>query len=128
MLAAILLLQAAPAAAGRVVPGRAPGGQASLTATLKQKVLEIPPQSMVQVKLKTKEKLRGRLGQVTDEGFVIKVAQGQKIEDRTVAFSDVKAIKAANAGSHVGRWIVVGVAAGAIFAVLSVVALLNSNS
>jgi translation initiation factor IF-1 len=70
-------------------------GQASTShkLTLREKVFEIPPQTMVEVKLKNKEKVRGRLGEVSNEGFVVRVATGQRIEDRKIAFDDVKSMK-----------------------------------
>ena len=80
---------------------------------LKQKVVETPVQTMVEVRLRSKEKLRGRLGEVSDEGFALKVAQGNKIEDRQVAFADLKSFKAVEGkGTSKGPWIVLGVLAG----------------
>jgi hypothetical protein len=115
ILAAILVVQAAPVAAARAVPGLVPEEQTSSVQTLKQKALNIPPQSMVQLKLKTKERLRGRLVQVNDEGLVMKIAQGQTIEDRTVAFADMKSMKAENTGSSKKKWIIaVAVIAGIV--------------
>ena len=53
---------------------------------LKEKVLEIPAGSMVEVRLKAKEKLRGRLGEISNEAFTVKIAKGNNIEDRKIAF------------------------------------------
>ena len=60
---------------------------------LREKVLEIPPQTMVEVRLKDKEVVKGRLGDVSSDGFVVREAVGQRIEDRKVAFDDVKSMK-----------------------------------
>ena len=57
------------------------------------KVLEIPPGSRVQVRLKNKEKLRGLLGEVSNKGFVLQYARGNQIEKRIIGFDEVKSIK-----------------------------------
>jgi hypothetical protein len=84
--------------------------------TLKEQVLEIPAGSMIEVRLKVKEKLRGRLGEVSNEAFTVKLAKGNKIEDRKVAFDDVKSIKSVG-GSKGGRtalYILAGVGVGLV--------------
>lgn len=80
--------------------------------TLKEKVLEIPPQTMVEVRLRNKEKVRGRLGEVSNEGLALKVAKGDKIEDRKIAFGELKSIKAVEGKGSKAAWIVLGVLAG----------------
>lgn len=60
---------------------------------LREKVLEIPPQTMVEVRLKNKEVVKGRLGDVSNDSFVVREAVGQRIEDRKVAYDDVKSMR-----------------------------------
>jgi hypothetical protein len=60
---------------------------------LREKALEIPPQTMVEVRLKNKEVVKGRLGDVSSDSFVVKEAIGQRIEDHKIAFDDVKSMK-----------------------------------
>ena len=60
---------------------------------LREKVLEIPPQTMVEVRLKNKEVVKGRLGDVASDSFVVREAVGQRIQDRKIAFNDVKSMK-----------------------------------
>jgi hypothetical protein len=60
---------------------------------LREKVLGIPPQTMVEVRLKNKEIVKGRLGDVSSDGFVVKEATGQQIEDHKIAFDDVKSMR-----------------------------------
>jgi hypothetical protein len=60
---------------------------------LREKVLEIPPQTMVEVHLKNKDVIKGRLGDVSSDGFVVKEATGQRIEERKIVFDDVKSMK-----------------------------------
>jgi len=122
LLVGILLLQASPEARARILPERAPQEQTLAASSLKQRVLEIPPQSNVQIRLNNKEKLRGRLGQVTDEGFVIKIAQKDNTEERTLAFSDVKSINVETTGSRTGKvaaWIIIGAIAGVVIFILA---------
>lgn len=74
----------------------APPGQAKTdhkAQKLREKVLEIPPQTMVEVRLKNKEVVKGRLGDISSEGFVVRAAVGQQIADRKIAFDDVKSMK-----------------------------------
>jgi len=81
--------------------------------TLKERVLAIPPHAMVQVKLRRKEKIKGRLGEVTNEGFVVQTATGDKIDNQKVSFGEVKSIKAIGGGgkkSRVALYVVTGVA------------------
>ncbi len=86
--------------------------------TLKEKVVEIPPGTMVEVRLLNKQKIRGRLGKITDEGFCIQTAQGNKIENEMLAFADVKSLKQVEGttGTKVGKGLVYALAGiGALF-------------
>ncbi len=62
------------------------------------------------MRLKNKEKLRGRLGVMREDGFDMQVAAGDKIETRTIAFNELKSIKKAEGGGagHVAGNIAVG--------------------
>ena len=90
--------------------------------TFKERVLEIPAGSMVEVHLKAKEKLRGRLGEISNEAFTVKVAKGNTIEDRKIAFDDVKSIKSVEAsqGKRTALCILLGV--GLAVATLGIIA------
>ena len=74
--------------------------------------MEVPPGAMIEVRLIDKQKLRGRLGEVTSEGFSLQTAQGNKIETKTIAFSDVKSFKRTGetAGKGIGKGVVYGLA------------------
>jgi len=72
---------------------------------------------MVQVKLRSKEKIKGRLGEITNEGFVIQTATGDKIENQTISFNDVKSIKVTGGGgkgARVATYIIVGAAVAVV--------------
>ena len=58
------------------------------------------------VRLKSKDKLRGRLGEVSSEGFILKYAKGNEIEERKVGFDELKSIKSKRRGSKIGTAVV----------------------
>jgi len=101
--------------------GSVPPGQEGSTAkpTLKEQVIQIPAGSQVEVRLLNKERFRGRLGEVSDEGFTVLIAQENRIESRKVVFGDVKSVKAI--GNKNKRGILIGV--GATLGILLVLAL-----
>ncbi len=111
MLFATTTLEAKVGAAGAV-----PAGQAGTERkqTVKERILEVPPGTMIEVRLLNKQKIRGRLGDLTNEGFSLKTAQGEKIETQTVSFTDLKSFKkveGAKAAKTAG-WILLGIGAG----------------
>jgi len=61
--------------------------------TLKHKALEIPAGGLVEVKLLSKEKLRGRMGVVTDLGFSLQYAVGDTVQERQITFQELKSVK-----------------------------------
>ena len=86
-------------------------------ATLKEQVLAIPAGSLVEIRLKTKEKLRGRLVEVSNEAITVKVAKGDKIDERKLAFDELKSIKSVDGGSKAGKvtlYILAGVGVGLV--------------
>jgi len=103
-------------------------GAAASQATASQKptvnwlelVIQIPVGSQVEVRLLNKERFRGRLGEISDEGFSVQIAQGNRIETRKVAFGDVKSVKVMG-NNEKKRGILIGVAAA--FGILLVLAL-----
>jgi len=81
--------------------------------TVQETILEIPPGTMVEVRLVNKQRVRGRLGEVTNEGFSLQTAQGNKVETQKIAFTDVKSVKKAEretTGKGIGRGVVYGLA------------------
>ena len=61
--------------------------------TPQQSILEIAIGKPVEVRLKTGDKLRGRLEAVRDTSFDLTVAAKDRLETRTVAYIDVKSLK-----------------------------------
>jgi len=121
VLAALLfgttILEAKVGAAGMAPPGQA---ESKAKPTLKEQVGQIPAGSQVEVRLLNKERLRGRLGEVSDDGFTVQIAQANRIETRKVAFGDVKSVKVMG-NNDKKRGILIGVAAA--FGILLVLAL-----
>jgi hypothetical protein len=79
---------------------------------LQQRVLEIPAGTLVEVRLKNKEKLRGRLGEVSEDGFQMQVGTRDKSQIRKINFDELKSIKELGGGSE---WPLFGdVAVGAL--------------
>jgi hypothetical protein len=61
--------------------------------TLQDAVVKIDKGSAVEVRLKSKEKVRGRLGDVSSSGFTVQVTKSGAMASRDIAFDDVKSIK-----------------------------------
>jgi hypothetical protein len=59
---------------------------------VKQQALSIPPGWPVEVRMIASGTLYGRIGQVTDQGFVLQYVNAGRVDDRTIAFSDVKSV------------------------------------
>ena len=114
MLFATTTLEAKAGAAGAVPPGQA-GTERKLT--LKERILEVPPGTTIEVRLLNKQKIRGRLGDLTNEGFSLTTAQGEKIETQKVSFTDLKSFKKVE-GGKAGKTLLYALAAGGVFLVV----------
>ena len=60
--------------------------------TVKAQVANIPAGSLVNVRLKNRDEARGTLGVVSDEGIVLKLAKKKVIEEKKIAFSEMKSV------------------------------------
>ncbi len=99
-------------------------------ATLQEQVLAIPAGSLVEIRLKTKEKLRGRLVEVSNEAITVKVAKGDKIDERKLAFDELKSIKGVDGGSKAGKvtlYVLAGVGVGLVI-LFVIAAVVSRNS
>jgi hypothetical protein len=115
-LAAVFLAPSVLSAAGGKPGGPRPE-PTNEKPTVRERVLKIPAGAIVVVRLRNKEKVKGRMGEVTNEAFTVQTAKGNEIEKRTVSFADVKSIKTASTTGHkVGLGLTIaGVTVGAIF-------------
>lgn len=73
-----------------VLSGRSPAEQAL---NIKERLLELPPGSLIEVRLLNKQKLRGKLGQMDDEGFNLTAVKQGKVVTQKIAFSELKSFK-----------------------------------
>src|SRR5271157_3412 len=92
--------------------------------TVQERIMEIPPGTMVEVRLMDKHKVRGRLGEVTNEGFSLQTAQGNKVETQKIAFTEVKSLKKVEGettGKKVGKGLIYGLAAAGILLVVIII-------
>lgn len=99
--------------------------QTEAAPTIQERVLSIGVGSPVEVRLKDKRKLRGRMGAATERGFSIQYAQGGQAAGENLAFTDVRSIKELDTGMSLATKIVLGsiAAAGAfVFIVLAIYA------
>ncbi len=60
---------------------------------VKEQALVIPQGSSIEVKLFNGKKLRGRIGQVSDAGVALRAVFENKIEERTIPFTDIKSVR-----------------------------------
>ncbi len=112
------MLEAKTNVPGTVLPEQA---GAATKPTLKERLIAVPPGTMIEVKLLNKQKIRGRLGEITDEGFRLTTAQGDKIGTPVIAFTDVKSFKKVEGGKggHALLYALAGV--GVVFVVLAII-------
>jgi hypothetical protein len=101
------------------------------TPTVQEQVGQIATGSIVEVKSRTKgaKKVRGRLGQVTTDGFEVQVAQGTKMDSVQLKFADVKSVaeKPQEKGSHPAVLILAGIGAGLLI-IIAISAILLRGS
>lgn len=62
--------------------------------TIQEQVVRIGEGTPVEVRLTSKEKLRGRMQAITSDSFEVQMANGSQLTTRTVAFTEVQSIKA----------------------------------
>ncbi len=86
--------------------------------TLQEQVVGIPSGALVVVRLKTKEQIRGRMADISNEGFTVKLADKDKVGERKIAYQEVKSVKRAgneSGGGKVVLYVLAGI--GAVFVV-----------
>lgn len=121
LLFATTTLEAKVGAAGALPRGQTEGDHKP---TLKERILEVPPGTMIEVRLLDKQKIRGRLGDLTDEGFNLTTAQGEKIETQKVSFTDMKSFKrveGATTGKALSKGLLWGLAGIGVLTVILVI-------
>jgi hypothetical protein len=87
-------------------------------------VVLIPLGSVVEVTLTSKQKLRGRIGSVSDAGFDFQYVQNDQTISRTLNYSEVRSVKVKGKGMSTAAKVTIGVLAGVggVFLVLIAIA------
>lgn len=106
------------------VPSRCAAAATQVVKTPQEQVLELAPGTLVEVKLKNKQKLRGRLGEAAPDGFELQHAQGNRVETKTVSYAEVQSVKTLKGDGKGTRFLA---AVGAVFLVLIVVSLIATG-
>ena len=107
-LASLLLLMTSLAPALDARAAAAPAQQAAL----KGQLLEIPMGSQIEIRLVTKEKIRGQLASVADDGVSVKTLTGSTIEEKRVAFDQMVSVKQVRKGLPFVAKVFIGVGIG----------------
>ena len=94
---------------------------------LKEQLIEIPAGSVVEIRLETKQKLRGKLGTVNDSGFEVLTVRDGAIQSQSLGFHEIRSIKLQGKGMSTGAKIVLGALAGIGAFVLIVIAIAASR-
>ncbi len=92
--------------------------------TIQERILlGAPAGTLVHVRLFSKEKLRGRIAEVRENGFVLQVVNEDRIEQREIAIDEVKKLKVKRDGEGMstGKMVLLGGLAGAGIAVVSLI-------
>jgi hypothetical protein len=77
-------------------------------AGLKERLTLIPVGSIIEVQLMSKQKIRGRLGALTDSGFELQHAGDGKIVTEIVAFDSVKSVKVVGKDLNFAAKVIIG--------------------
>jgi hypothetical protein len=119
VLSCLLLVQAVAQCAVAQTNAPSPSGQ-DKASILKARVLEIPFGAPVEARLLSKEKLKGEMGDVSNDGFTLRAVNGDPSQSREVSFAELKSIKVISQHASLARpllksLIAAGVMAGVIF-------------
>jgi hypothetical protein len=97
----------------------APQGRPSQrTPIVAAQVAKIAVGSEIEVRLLNKEKLRGRLGEVSDTGFILLIPAGTASTKRNLAFDEVKSVRLVTTRRPSGLAFPLGVAAVVVAVIL----------
>ena len=114
-----------------VVPGLAQTNhqQQEKETKLKQKLVEWGTNKNVAVKLKSGEKIEGRIADIKDENFVVQLVDKDKVTSRDIAYSTVDKISAKDGGKagKVAGYTALGVLAGVGVVLLVMVGIWANN-
>lgn len=107
-----------------LVPGSVVAATPQTVQTPQEQVLALTPGTLVEVKLKNKQRLRGRLGEATADAFDLQYAQKDRVETRIVSYAEVKSIRSLQGEGKGTRFLA---ALGGVFLVLMVFGLIATG-
>jgi len=96
-------------------------GQVPVTqeSVIQKKLSKIPVGSSIEVQLTNNEKHKGQLEGISAEGIILKLAIGNQVGERKIAFSEMKSIKAVK-GSRVGLYVLASIGVFAVVVLILV--------
>jgi len=97
-------------------------------ARIKQRVIEIGPGNLLEVRLHSKQRLVGRITAISDDSFGLQAVKGNTIAEQKVAFSDVKSIRQKKPGNATRVWAVVGITLAVVLVLGAIVAATGANN
>ncbi len=80
--------------------------------TIRARLLSIPSGTPVEARLVNKQKLRGKLGAVTDSTLTLQTIENGRIVDKPIALDELRSVKV-KTGMSTAAKVGIGVAAGA---------------
>jgi hypothetical protein len=87
---------------------------------LKDRLRHTMAGTQIEVRLKNRQKMRGRLGELTDDAFALEKTNAGKVEIQSIAFRDLLSMKLVDPHEHSSMWVPIGIltAAGVAVAVV----------
>ncbi|MFN7947523.1 MAG: hypothetical protein U0Z53_19395 [Blastocatellia bacterium] len=116
-----LLLATAPALAQTAT------ADAAKEEALKKRVVEWGTNRNVTVKLKSGEKVKGRIAEISDEHFAVQFVEKGKVTSREVRYSEIKGISEKGSAGDIAAGVAIGsLAAIGVVAIFLLVAITNN--
>ncbi|HEY1496684.1 MAG TPA: hypothetical protein VGF49_19150 [Candidatus Solibacter sp.] len=92
------------------------------TPTIAEQIVQLPAGCLVELRTKTNEKLRGRLGALSTDSFELQVAQSGQLQAQPLRYDQVKSIKLVDRDRGMGTAGKVGIGALIVIGTLALVA------
>jgi hypothetical protein len=93
--------------------------QPAADSSIKQEIASLPSTSLVEVDLKDGHRLRGHIARRTDSDFSLQREKGKRTQ--SIAYDQVVSVSQVKAGHSHKKWIILGVAVGAVVIVVVII-------
>lgn len=80
--------------------------------TIQEQVVQLEAGSVVEIRTKSKTKVRGRLGEISQDALEVQTAKGTNIEKVSLRFDEIKSVKQVEKGMSTGAKVGLGMLAG----------------